>query len=272
MSSSRPRPASKASRRQPAKRSQPSKPRGRPRRPITPRTAAPATPAAPVSATEAYRLEVQHAQARSAAGQRLAHHEVRALRDAWLLDQAAHLWAGVDACAAELGVSASTVRGFAGEGCPHLEAHSPIPKAPVLAWLLKRAHERGAAPSATHDSLEEVQLRIQSAKAAKLEGALVAEAEGHALAGLQTRITRLRQALLTSLPSQAYELAADPKTPRDQAEAGIQAAIESALLAAADDQAEDEDAADDQADDTDEPTTGEIAPTTGEIAPAPSTP
>lgn len=159
----------------------------------------------PVSLSELMLQQVQHAKARAAAGQRLANHESRALRDAWLMDMAAHLWPSLEVCAADLGVSASTVRGYVDEGCPAIEPHSPIPKAPVLTWLLQRAHQRGGQQVANKASLEEVELRLKLAKAEQVERRLVAEAEDRASQAVLDTLVEVREQLLRELPRRLAE-------------------------------------------------------------------
>ena len=144
--------------------------------------------------------------ARQKAGKPLANHHARVLRDAWLLEMSLHIWPSLALAAVDLGISQSTLRGFADEGCP-IESHSPIPKAPVLAWLLKRAHQRGAAPHANRDTAEELDNRLRAAKVAKLEGSLIAEAEDLANQGVLTVMAEVRDALLRGLPPQLVEAA-----------------------------------------------------------------
>jgi hypothetical protein len=180
----------------------------------------PAVPAAmPNTAqtlTDLMSQQVEQAKARAAAGQRLANHESRALRDAWLLDQAKHIWPSMEAAAADLGVSLTTVRGYAEEGCPNLIPHSPIPKAGVLTWLLQRAHTRGGQPHANKDSIEAAELRIKVAKAEQLERRLVAEAEDRASQAVLDTLVELRERLLRELPGQ---LAAEARNAADLAAA-----------------------------------------------------
>lgn len=202
--------------------------RGRPRKPAKP----PASPAvaAPttMSVSDCMLAELDAVKAKAALGRPLANHESRLLRDAWLMDQALHLWANLEACAADLQVSPSTVRGYATDGCPGLEPHSPIPKAPVLAWLLRRAHDRGGEQHATKQTIEEAELRIRLAKAAKLEQSLIAEAEDRARQAVLTLMSELRHALLQTLPSEVAT-AARAAADQDAATAVTLAAIERAM-------------------------------------------
>jgi len=175
-----------------------------------------AVPSTAQTLTQLMSQQVEQAKARAAAGQRLANHESRALRDAWLLDQAKHIWPSMEAAAADLGVSLTTVRGYADEGCPDLVPHSPIPKAPVLTWLLQRAHQRGGQPHANKDSIEAAELRIKIAKAEQLERRLVAEAEDRAAQAVLDTLVELRERLLRELPG---KLAADARAAADVAAA-----------------------------------------------------
>lgn len=184
---------------------------GRPKKPAVPGSGDD-KPAAEISVATAVAAELARVKARVANGDRLANHESRVLRDAWLIDNRTHIWESTDAAAADLGVSPGTLRGYADDGCPGIEAHSAIPKAPVLSWLLKRAHERGGAAPATKASIEEVDLQIARAKAAKLWGSLTAEAEDRATQGVIQSQGALRHHLLNVAPEQlvdAVKLAPD---------------------------------------------------------------
>lgn len=190
---------------------------GRPRKAAIPRAASP--PPVAASATDLLAAELERVKARSAAGHRLANHEARTLRTAWLLEQSRHLWPNADAAAADLGVSVSTVRGYADQGCPDIHPHDPIPKAPVLMWLLRRAHEAGGSEHATAASIEAVELSIKRAKESRLWGTLVAEAEDRATQGVIESQSQLRSVLLGQLPGQ---LAAAARSATDADDAARQ--------------------------------------------------
>lgn len=212
------------------RKSKPVSKRGRKKIPAVPGQAV-SSPVQPISTTDALSAQLTAIRAKASAGARLANHESRILRDAWLLDMATHLWPNLESCAADLGVSPSTVRGYADAGCPGLEPHSPIPKAPVLAWLLKRAHERGGATHANKESIEDVDLRIKSAKAAKMESALIAEAEDLATQGVIERMAQLRHHLLHVVPGALVEcIHANPD--RQAAEDAFSRLIDQALATA----------------------------------------
>ena len=155
----------------------------------------------PISATEGMEGLLREARERQKAGKSLQNHHVRILRDSWLLDQSLHLWPTMALAAADLGVSLTTLRGYGDAGCPHLEPHSPIPKAPVLTWLLHRAHQVGGQQHANRDSIEEVELRIKLAKAEQVERRLVAEAEDRASQAVLDTMAELREQLLRELPA-----------------------------------------------------------------------
>jgi uncharacterized protein (DUF2384 family) len=218
----------------PAKPAKPSRRRGRP--PKAPK--APTTPNGselPAATTaEAMRAQLAAVQARAAAGARLNNHEMRVLRDAWLHDMAVHLWPSAEAAAADLGVSPNTFRGYGAArpdgtpGCPGIESHSPIPKAPVLRWLLANAHHQGGTPPATQATIEAVELSIKQAKDAKLWGSLTAEAEDRATQGVIEVAETLRHQLTQSLPAQladqvraAVDLAAGEDTARELIEGAL---------------------------------------------------
>jgi len=121
--------------------------RGRPKKPVVPRHQ-PAAADSPATTATAMAGQLAAIQAKASQGKHLANHESRLLRDAWLQDMREHLWPSLEAAAADLGISPSTLRNHAEAGCPSIEPHSPIPKAPVLRWLLQRAHDHGGAPTA----------------------------------------------------------------------------------------------------------------------------
>ena len=196
---------------------------GRPKKPAVPKSA-------PVDYTPATAMQedLKRVLARHHAGQRLANHEARVLRDAWLLDQNKYLWPSIDACAAELSVSANTVRSYAEQGCPDLVGHSPIPKASVLAWLLKRSHERGGERFANTDLAEEADARWKMTRALREEGRLLAEAEDQAQRGLLDACAALRARLTQHTPGAIYD-AVTTATYRLTAEALVTELIETAL-------------------------------------------
>ena len=218
----------------PAKPAKPARRRGRP--PKAPK--APTTPNGselPAATTaEAMRAQLAAVQARAAAGARLNNHEMRILRDAWLHEMAMHLWPSAEAAAADLGVSPNTFRGYGAArpdgtpGAPGIEGHSPIPKAPVLRWLLTNAHHQGGTSPATQATIEAVELSIKQAKDAKLWGALIAEAEDRATQGVIDTVDTLRHQLLQTLPAQladqvraAVDLAAGEDTARELLESTL---------------------------------------------------
>jgi len=190
--------------------------------------------AVPSTSAEALRAQLATIRQRAAAGARLNNHEARILRDAWLLEESAHIWPSAEAAAADLGVSPNTFRGYAAPradgtpGAPGIEAHSPIPKAPVLAWLLKNAHHQGGTAPATQQTIEAVELSIKQAKDAKLWGSLTAEAEDRATQGVIETVDALRQRLTQTLPAQlandlrdAVDLAAAEDTARELIEKAL---------------------------------------------------
>lgn len=208
--------------------------RGRPPKAAVPGSTPNGSELPPATSADALRAQLATIRTRAAAGARLNNHEARILRDAWLLEESAHLWPSAEAAAADLGVSPNTFRGYAAArpdgtpGCPGIEPHSAIPKAPVLAWLLKNAHHQGGTPPATQQTIEAVELSIKQAKDAKLWGTLIAEAEDRATQGVIETIDALRHTLLQTLPEQ---LAEDLRAAADQAAAADTARelIETAL-------------------------------------------
>ena len=211
----------------------PSRPRSerggaKPRRRKTRKAALPGHSAPAPSLAEAHAAELARVKARAAAGERLANHESRLLRDAWLADMAVHIWPNLEAASADLGVSPGTVRNWAQEGCPGIEAHSPVPKAPVLSWLLKRAHERGGQAPATRESIEEVELRLKRSKADAAEKRLVAEGQDTARAAAIHFASQLRHHLVEQLPgtiAEACRAAGDDSAATDAARDRIEQAL-----------------------------------------------
>lgn len=207
------------------------------RKPAKARTASrapqgtPAPPIGPQAVQEAMQRELAAAMAKSTKGQRLANHEMRLLRDAWLHDQALHLWPTLVAAAADLSISPATLRSFADQGCPGVEPHSPIPKAPVLAWLLKRAHERGGDRGATSETVEELDRKLKQAKLDTTERRvreIRQEAIDAARSGVQRAMAAVRHRLTATLPPHLVSTVRD-EPDRQAAEHAIATLIESAL-------------------------------------------
>ena len=199
---------------------------GRPPRPVLPKGAP--NDAEPKTTDQVLADQLALIQTRSSRGDRLANHEVRILRDAWLHDQALHLWPNLEAAAADLGVSPSSMRAYKDQGCPALEPHSPIPKSPVLGWLLKRAHERGADRFATSDVAEEADARWKLARAAEKEKSLIAQAEDRAQQGLLAACTVLRTRLTQQIPAAICD-AITGEPDRAAAESRVAGLIENAI-------------------------------------------
>ncbi len=197
--------------------------KGRKPRPILPALTAAS------SARDAQSHVVREARDRLAKGKTLANHHARALRDAWLMEESLHLWPSLAAAAADCKVSTSTLRSFGEQGCPGIEPHSPIPKAPVLLWLLENAHGRGGDRGATKDSLEQVELQWRQAKLAKMNDALSAEAEDRARQGVLTVMGAVRHHLRHSLPGALFDVVAAAKDDRSAAELAIADLIENEL-------------------------------------------
>jgi hypothetical protein len=172
---------------------------------------------------------VNEAKDRIAKNKPLANHHARALRDAWLLEQSLHIWPTLAAASADLKVSPQTLRNMAEQGCP-FEPHSPIAKAPVLAWLLERAHERGGNRGTTTVDLEDVSLQWQKAKLDKLNGRLIAEAEDRAQQGVIAVMTALRHHLQNTLPGMACDAVTQAHGNRNAAEEAIIKIIDRELV------------------------------------------
>jgi hypothetical protein len=207
--------------------------RGRPPKRVVPhddQTPNGSDSAEPTDVTTAQAIDRQLAVVRQRAdsGARLANHEMRLLKETWLHEMSLHIWPSLDAAAADLGMSPSSLRAFKDQGCPGIEPHSPIPKSPVLAWLLKRAHERGGERFANTHVAEEADARWKLARAAEKERTLVAQAEDLAQQGLLTACTALRSRLLHALPAAIYETART-EPDRTAAESRIAALIENAI-------------------------------------------
>lgn len=182
----------------------PAKGRGKSKE-IEPQATAPQLPA--MTSDAAMAAVVADARQRQAAGKPLQNFHVRALRDAWLFDQQLHIWPSSAIAAADLGVSLSTFRGYADEGCPAIQPHEAIPKAPVYAWLLRRAHKQGGEVHKNRESIEDVEYRIKAVKAAAAEKTLIAEAEDRATQALLTVMGEVRESLLKDLPAQVADAA-----------------------------------------------------------------
>lgn len=180
------------------------------------------------SAREAQTALVLEAKQRMAAGRTLPNHLARALRDAWLLEDSVHIWPNLAAAAADCKVSVTTFRSFADQGCP-IEPHSPIAKAPVLAWLLDNAHQRGGDRGATTDTLEALEVQWRQAKLAKLNDHLIAEAEDRAHQGVLRTMGGVRHHLKHSLPGALFDVVAAAQGDRTAAETAIADLIENEL-------------------------------------------
>jgi glycerol kinase len=91
--------------------------------------------------------ELERVKARSAAGHRLANHEARVLRDAWLLDAAKHLWPSAEACAADLGDSLKSLRVDGGltRSAVLMQAQADILQLPIEVYPSAHATALGAA-------------------------------------------------------------------------------------------------------------------------------
>lgn len=205
--------------------------RGRGRPPKAPK--APTAPAIPstADATGWLGLAGDAIRARLAAGKALAHHDAKLLREATWAAKHADYWPGVDEAAADLGMSPNTVRGYAEQGCPGIEAHMPVHRASVLGWLLKNAHASGGQAPATRQTIEDVELRIKSAKADQLEKRLLAEAEDNARQGVLQACADTQQGLLERVPRAVA--AGVPFASPAACEEAVRAAITSELAALA---------------------------------------
>lgn len=171
--------------------------------------AAAAAAAEGASAVQAHQALAAAAQRLLDAGRRLERHEAKALREAALLEMAAHVWPDRQACAAELGIPLKTLERLIGRGLPSAP-HAPLSKAAVYRWLWRDAAT--AAPTGR----DQVDLRAQSlaaearlkeAKASKLEGELEAQARDAAAQALAAVLVPLKQQLLFRLPGLLWELA-----------------------------------------------------------------
>jgi hypothetical protein len=201
---------------------QPAK-RGRKRKPIIPKIGPDS------SARDVQMAVVAEARARVAAGRTLQNHHNRALRDAWLLEESLHLWPNLAAAAADCKVSTSTLRSFGEQGCPGITPHSPIPKAPVLLWLLEQAHTRGGDRGPTSEDERQLDMAYRRSKLAKLNNELVFDAEDRAHAGIIKSMSRVRHHLKHALPGALFDLIVAAKGDRVAAEQAIADRIESDL-------------------------------------------
>jgi len=177
------------------------------------------------TAGEGVAILVAEAKRRQQEGAPIPHHLARALREAWLQDQADHIWPDLGTAAAETGHSESYMRRLRKEGAPL--PTGPIPKAPLLRWLWDRTTERLTAIEADDEDVDKAWRR---ARTAKLTGEVIAEAEDRAQQGVLEAMNRLRQVLLSGTgPGQIYELVRTHLEDRMQAEECIQDWIESQL-------------------------------------------
>ncbi len=171
-------------------------------------------PADAVDARQAYLDLARQAVARQALGQRLSREEIKAIREAALLQTGDTHWSDRAACAADLGLAAKKIEALAAAGCP-LPPHAPIPMLPVFRWL--RLHE---SPTATPtDPLEAARslgdgqaaedLRFRRLKNDRIEGRLIAEAESAAMTALAEMVRTLRSELLHALPDRCADALAD---------------------------------------------------------------
>lgn len=174
--------------------------RGRGRPPKAPKATEPTPLPAAADAAGWLGLAGEAIRKRLEQGKALPNHDNRLLREATWLAKHADYWHGVDEAAASLGVSPNTVRSYAEQGCPGIEPHHPVHRASVLHWLLKNAHASGGQAPATRQTIEDVELRIKSAKADQLEGRLLAEADDRARQGVLLACADARQGLLERVP------------------------------------------------------------------------
>lgn len=204
--------------------------RGRPPKRVLPtgEPAAAPPPAVDPGTDGAIAAQLVLVRQRAATGARLAHHELRLLSTAWLHDQSLHIWPTLEAAAADLGVSPSSLRGYRDQGCPAIEPHQPIPKAPVLHWLLKRAHDRGGERFANKDLGDEADARYKLARAVEKEKSLITTAEDLAQQGLLAACIALRSRLTQALPGQLWDAAHD-EADRTAGESRLAALIENAI-------------------------------------------
>jgi hypothetical protein len=165
---------------------------GRPRKAPT----APAQPKSPPKGNPAPQDLLQglaaSIQAKIASGKGVAHHEAKALREAVWLGKHQDYWPNVDTAAADLGVSANTVRGWVEQGCPGIEAHLPVHRASVLGWLYQTAATRGGTAPANAATIEDIELRIKTAKLDQLERSTLTAAIDAANKGLLSAVAALR--------------------------------------------------------------------------------
>jgi hypothetical protein len=169
---------------------------------------------APVDARQAYLDLARQAVSRQALGQRLSREEIKAIREAALLQATDTHWSDRAACAADMGLAAKKIEALAAAGCP-LPPHAPIPMVPVFRWL--RLHE-STTPTPT-DPLEAARslgdaqsaedLRFRRLKNDRIEGRLIAEAESAALTALAEMVRTLRSELLHALPDRAADALAE---------------------------------------------------------------
>jgi hypothetical protein len=176
----------------------PAKPaaKSKPKPPKTPKTPTPASLMA---------AQLAQAQAMMAEGRALPNHLARVVRDAWLADLGPQVWASTAAVAEDLGVSASTVQGWAADGAP-IQGHSPVAKVPLLRWLWER--ERAKAAGRQDESAaarEAVELRLKIARATAAENTLRQEAADFARQILTEELRAAAAVLLRQGPARIRE-------------------------------------------------------------------
>lgn len=200
------------------KQQQPAEPpakRGRKRKPIVP-VIGPDS-----SARDVQMAVVAEARDRVAKGRPLQNHHSRALRDAWLLEESLHLWPNLAAAAADCKVSVTYMRDLGAQGCPGINPHSPIPKAPVLLFLLEQAHTRGGYRGPTTDDERQLDMDYRRTKLAKLNNSLVLDAEDRAHQGVLKTMGTVRHYLKHGLPGALFDTVAACKGDRAAAETAI---------------------------------------------------
>ena len=199
------------------------KKRGRKRLPIIPKIGPHS------SARDVQKAVVAEARERVAKGRTLQNHHSRALRDSWLLEDSVYLWPNLAAAAADCKVSATQMRNFGEQGCPGINPHSPIPKAPVLLWLLEKSYERGGDRGPTTDDERQLDMDYRRSKLAKLNSSLVFDAEDRAHAGVLKTMGTVRHYLKHGLPGAIFDTVAAAKGDRASAESAIADLIEREL-------------------------------------------
>jgi hypothetical protein len=186
------------------------------------------------AAVEAARLIQQQlvdADARLAAGKTLPNHLARLVRDRWLQDLTQYVWPTSAACAADLGISLSTLSAWAGEGAP-VPGHSPVSKGDLYRWLYERERTRPGAAAPAGSERDQVDVSIKKATLAAKTGALTAATIDAATTYVRAQVQSLRSRLLQTTPialiaelMQAIETGADQTTLEAIAAAAIEAAL-----------------------------------------------